>query len=118
MDKLLNFLELQGIVNRNMTFDDDDDIDIYDGEEDDEEKRSEARAATLGFKPQKEIVYNQLLPYSASLDEESSQSFSVIKTNLAKTICLRELRPGFVIWTSRLNKYVCSLVRKLWDTAF
>jgi hypothetical protein len=109
MEKLLKFLEIQGIADKlnkggsNMTFDDDDDIDIYDGEEDDE-KRIEAREATLGFKPQKEIVYNQLLPYSESLDEESLHSFAIIKTNLAKTVCLREMRPGFVIWTSRLNK--------------
>ena len=110
MDKLLNFLELKGITDVdlvggiNMTFDDDDDIDIYDGEDDDEDKRAECRQAILGFKPQKEIVYNQLLPYSENLDDESSRTFATIKTNLAKAICLRELRPGFVIWTSRLNK--------------
>ena len=109
MQKLLTFLDSKQLVDRlkvdifnEMGFDDEDDIDIYDGE--DEETRLEARAATLGFKPQKEILYNRLLPYSENLDEESMQMFSTIKTNLAKTICLRELRPGFVIWTSRLNK--------------
>lgn len=109
MDKLLNFLELQGIADKirigdlNMTFDDDDDIDIYDYEENDE-KRTASREAALGFKPQNEIVYNQLLPYSDSLDEESLHSFAIIKTNLAKAVCLREMRPGFVTWTSRLSK--------------
>ena len=109
MQKLLTFLDSKQLVDRlkvdifdEMGFDDEDDIDIYDGE--DEEMRLEARAAVLGFKPQKEILYNRLLPYSENLDEESMQMFSTIKTNLAKTICLRELRPGFVIWTSRLNK--------------
>ena len=109
MQKLLTFLDSKQLVDRlkvdifnEMGFDDEDDIDIYDGE--DEETRLEARAAALGFKPQKEILYNRLLPYSENLDEESMQMFSTIKTNLAKTICLRELRPGFVIWTSRLNK--------------
>ena len=109
MQKLLNFLDNNQLKTRHtsgflaMGFDDEDDIDIYDGEED-EETRSEAREATLGFKPQKEILYNRLLPYSENLDEESQHLFVAIKTNLAKTICLRELRPGFVIWTSRLNK--------------
>ena len=104
MDKLINFLELKARTSdSDMTFDDDDDIDIYDGEEDDD-KRIASREAVLGFKPQKEIVYNQLLPYSESLDEESLHSFAVIKTNLAKTVCLREMRPGFIIWTSRLNQ--------------
>ena len=108
MDKLLYFLELGGrgvkINDVNMAFDDDDDVDTYDGEDDEEERRSELRQAALGFKPQKEIVYNQLLPYFSDLDSESVMAFSVIKTNLAKTICLREMRPGFVIWTSRLSK--------------
>ena len=108
MDKLLNFLEFQGVagLHYKMAFDDDDDMDIYDGEEEeDEEKRDEAREAALGFKPQKEILYNNLLPYSESLDVESSVTFATIKTNLGKTVCLREMRPGFVTWTSRLSKY-------------
>ena len=108
MEKLLHFSELGGrgikINGLNMAFDDDDDVDTYDGEDDEEERRSELRHAALGFKPQKEIVYNQLLPYFDDLDSESVMAFSVIKTNLAKTICLREMRPGFVIWTSRLSK--------------
>ena len=109
MQKLLNFLDNNQLNDRHirdllaMGFDDEDDIDIYDVEED-EETRSEAREAALGFKPQKEILCNRLLPYSENLDEESMHLFATIKTNLAKTVCLRELRPGFVIWTSRLNK--------------
>ena len=111
MDKLLNFYNVQEIgavhfKNRIiMTFDDDDDADMYDGdEEEEEEKRIELRQAALGFRPQKEIVYNQLLPYAEDLDDESSKAFATIKTNLGKTVCLREMRPGFVIWTSRLSK--------------
>ena len=108
MEKLLHFSELGGrgikINGLNMAFDDDDDVDTYDGEDDDEERRSELRHAALGFKPQKEIVYNQLLPYFDDLDSESVMAFSVIKPNLAKTNCLGEMRPGFVIWTTRLSK--------------
>ena len=112
MDKLFNILESQGFGTVHyetlikMTFDDEEDMDIYDGEEEDEEERqrAESREAALGFKPQKEIVYNQVLPYSENLDDESTLAFSTIKTNLAKTICLREMRPGFVTWTSRLSK--------------
>ena len=110
MQKLLNFIDsktvsssLIGSILKDMGFDDEDDIDIYDGEED-EKARLEAREKALGFKPQKEILCNRLLPYSEKLDTESCQLFATIKTNLARTICLRELRPGFVIWTSRLNK--------------
>ena len=110
MQKLLNSIDNNtvsssqiGSILRNMGFDDEDDIDVYDGEED-EEARLEAREKVLGFKPQKEISSNRLLPYSEELDTESCLLFATIKTNLAKTICLRELRPGFVIWTSRLNK--------------
>ena len=102
LDRKISSQQLGNILSE-MGFDDEDDIDIYDGEED-EEARSEAREQALGFKPQKEILYNRLLPYSENLDEESCQLFSAIKTNLAKAVCLCELRPGFVIWTSRLNK--------------
>ena len=108
MEKLLHFSEIGGRgINTNglnMAFDDDGDVDTYDGEDDDEERRSGLRHAALGFKPQKEIVHSQLLPYFDDLDSESLMAFSVIKTNLKKTICLREMRPGFVIWTSRLIK--------------
>ena len=112
MDKLFNILESQGFGTVHyetlikMTFDDEEDMDIYDGEEEDEEKLAESRQAALGFKPQKEIVYNRLLPYAESLDDESSEAFATIKTNLGKTVCLREMRPGFVTWTSRLSRYV------------
>ena len=64
------------------------------------------RAQELGFKPQKEIIYNKLLPYSDLLDEESKAWFAEIKLNLCKSLALRELRPGFVTWMSRLNKYI------------
>lgn len=64
------------------------------------------RSLELGFVPQKEVVYNKLLPYVSNMDEESTQWFAEIKANLGRSIALRELRPGIVTWTSRLNKYI------------
>lgn len=70
----------------------------------DDEDYEKSRIEKLGFKPQKEIVYNKLLPYAEQLDKESLQLWTDIKTNLARSILLREIRPGCVLWTSRLNK--------------
>ena len=64
------------------------------------------RAVQLGFYPQKEVVYNRLLPYSADIDAESTLWFQDIKANLGKALAVRELRPGLVVWISRLNKYL------------
>ena len=75
-------------------------------EESDEEynKRRDERAAELGFHPQKEIIYNKILPYSDKLDKESTEMWNTVKINLGKAIALRELRPGYVMWTGRLTK--------------
>lgn len=85
----------------------------FDGEDTSEatdeeiQKRKDARAAILGFHPQKEIIYNTiLLPYSESLDKESIDMWNDIKVNLGKSVALREMRPGYVMWTGRLSKYV------------
>ena len=64
------------------------------------------RAIQLGFFPQKEVVYNRLLPYSADIDVESTAWFRDIKANLGRALAVRELRPGLVVWISRLNKYL------------
>lgn len=71
-----------------------------------EEEESNERIQQLGFKPQREIIYNKLLPYADKLDEESNKLFIDIKTNLAKAVLAREMRPGCMVWTTRLNKYV------------
>lgn len=60
------------------------------------------RIKQLGFKPQKEIIYNKLLPYYDEIDYESRKSFQQIKLNLSKSIILRELIPGCAVWTARL----------------
>lgn len=69
-----------------------------------DEHVEEQRHRKLGFKPQKEIIYNKFLPYADKLDEESVKLFTDIKSNLFKSVLLREIRPGCVLWISRLNK--------------
>lgn len=70
----------------------------------DDDNYEESRVKKLGFKPQKEIIYNRLLPYADKLDDESFKLYTDIKTNLVKAVMLREMRPGCVLWVSRLNK--------------
>lgn len=69
-----------------------------------DEEAEKTRFEKLGFIPQKENVYNKLLPYGDQLDEESTKLFTDIKTNLVKAVLAREMRPGCALWTSRLNK--------------
>ncbi|XP_052744002.1 proteasome activator complex subunit 4A isoform X2 [Bicyclus anynana] len=64
------------------------------------------RIQALGFKPQKELITNHLLPYAAKLDEESKVFLEQVKTNLAKSVMLREMKPACGVWSSRLMKYV------------
>lgn len=63
-------------------------------------------AGTLGFAPQKDIVYNKLLPYAERLDAESSEILSKIKGNLSRAVQLRELWPGVLFWTRKLSTWV------------
>ncbi|KAF5308174.1 hypothetical protein FQR65_LT06354 [Abscondita terminalis] len=70
-----------------------------------EEEDKDNRIENVDFKPQRENVYNKLLPYANELDKESLNLFKDIKTNLVKSVLAREIRPGCMVWTSRLNKY-------------
>ncbi|KAL0269474.1 UNVERIFIED_CONTAM: hypothetical protein PYX00_007188 [Menopon gallinae] len=74
--------------------------------EDDLFDSSQDRINRLGFKPQKEVVYNSLLHYADELDEEAKLWLVEIKTNLSKSVILREIRPGCVLWSARLAKYI------------
>lgn len=62
------------------------------------------RISALGFKPQKEILTNHLLPYADQLDDESNKFLEQVKTNLAKAVILREMKPACGVWSSRLMK--------------
>eukprot|EP00095_Tigriopus_kingsejongensis_P000186 maker-scaffold41_size498431-snap-gene-0.12 protein:Tk00186 transcript:maker-scaffold41_size498431-snap-gene-0.12-mRNA-1 annotation:"proteasome activator complex subunit 4" len=64
------------------------------------------RSQALGFEPQKEIIYNGLLPYSHLMDLEARQSFVQIKSHLCQALALREIRPAGLIWMTRLSKYM------------
>lgn len=55
-----------------------------------------------GFIPQKEIVYNGLLPYSDRLDREATELLAEIKANLSRAVLLRELWPGVAFWARKL----------------
>jgi len=57
----------------------------------------------LGFVPQKDIVYNKLLPYADRLDAESNVMLAQIKGNLGRAVRLREIWPGVLFWTRRLS---------------
>ncbi len=62
-----------------------------------------AQSDTLGFVPQKDIVYNKLLPYADRLDDESNDILSKIKVNLGRAVQLREIWPGVLFWTRKLS---------------
>lgn len=62
-----------------------------------------AQSDTLGFNPQKDIVYNKLLPYADRLDDESNEILGKIKGNLARAVQLREIWPGVLFWTRKLS---------------
>ncbi|XP_028325388.1 proteasome activator complex subunit 4A isoform X1 [Gouania willdenowi] len=71
-----------------------------------------AQSTTLGFVPQKDIVYNKLLPYAERLDDESNDILSRIKGNLGRAVQLRELWPGVLFWTRKLSTYMRLYGRK------
>lgn len=70
------------------------------------EDNLEKRYEKLGFKPQKEVVYNKLLPYSDKLDYDSVNMLKEVKGHLGRSIILREMRPGCGIWVVKLQRYI------------
>ncbi|KAM7370631.1 hypothetical protein PAMP_010160 [Pampus punctatissimus] len=58
------------------------------------------------FTPQKEIVYNGLLPYSDRLDREATELLAEIKANLSRAVLLRELWPGVAFWSRKLFSFL------------
>uniref|UniRef100_A0A3B4UZE2 Proteasome activator Blm10 middle HEAT repeats region domain-containing protein n=1 Tax=Seriola dumerili TaxID=41447 RepID=A0A3B4UZE2_SERDU len=59
-----------------------------------------------GFIPQKEVVYNSLLPYSDRLDREATELLAEIKANLSRAVILRELWPGVAFWSRKLFSFL------------
>ena len=64
------------------------------------------RAKELGYRPQKEVIYNKLLPYSDKLDAESAAAWRSVKGELGTAFAKREVRPAGLIWISRMYKYI------------
>ncbi|KAK9875517.1 hypothetical protein WA026_007908 [Henosepilachna vigintioctopunctata] len=71
-----------------------------------EDEDSLLRIKKLGFKPQKENVYNRLLPYAEDIDQQALQELELIKTNLTKCLLAGEIKPGFLVWTLRFDLYI------------
>ncbi|KAK0140557.1 Proteasome activator complex subunit 4B [Merluccius polli] len=59
-----------------------------------------------GFLPQKDIVYNGLLPYSDRLDREATELLATIKANLCRAVLVRELWPGTAFWSRNLFSFL------------
>lgn len=62
------------------------------------------REQLLGFKPQKENIYNKLLPYNEAIDAESNGVLSEIKANLGRAVQLRDLKVGAGHWVGQLSR--------------
>lgn len=55
---------------------------------------------------QKPNIYNQFLPFYEAIERQSIETFEEIRENLSRIIQLRELRPGFPLWSSKLQQFV------------
>ncbi|KAK3093564.1 hypothetical protein FSP39_017345 [Pinctada imbricata] len=66
----------------------------------------EERESVLGFRPQKERIYNKLLPYAELIDDESTKAFGEIKGYLAKAVGLRDIKVGAAHWCGQLSRYI------------
>jgi len=55
---------------------------------------------------QKPNVYNKFLPFYETIEQQSFESFKEICENLSRIIQLRELRPGFPLWSSKLQQFI------------
>lgn len=64
--------------------------------------KAEERWERLGFRPQKEVFCNKYLPYADQLDDESQVFLEHLKENLGRAVAMREINPGFGIYSSRL----------------
>ena len=67
-------------------------------------KQHTTTAAVKNF--QKPNTYNQFLPFYQTIEQQSVESFEEIRENLSRIIQLRELRPGFPLWSSKLQQFI------------
>ncbi len=55
---------------------------------------------------QKPNIYNKYLPFYESIKEQTSKLFEEICENLSRIIQLKELQPGFPLWSSKLQQFL------------
>lgn len=55
---------------------------------------------------QKPNVYNKFLPFYDTIEQQSVSALKEIRENLSRIIQLRELRPGFPLWSSKLQQFI------------
>jgi hypothetical protein len=55
---------------------------------------------------QKPNIYNKFLPFYETTKQQSLLTFQEICENLSRIIQLRELRPGFSLWSSKLQQFI------------
>lgn len=55
---------------------------------------------------QKPNVYNTFLPFYGTIERQSVAALKEICENLSRIIQLRELRPGFPLWSSKLQQFI------------
>ena len=55
---------------------------------------------------QKPNVDNQYLPFFDSIRRQASKEFEEIRMQLSRTIQLRKIRPGLIIWSNRLELFI------------
>lgn len=53
---------------------------------------------------QNPLSFNKHLPYADQLEKEASELLTEIKENLSIAVQKRELWPGVLYWTNRLNR--------------
>ncbi len=53
---------------------------------------------------QKTLIYNKDLPYFSLLEDEAATLLRDIKKNLSTAVQQKDLWPGALYWTNRLNR--------------
>ncbi|XP_077536244.1 proteasome activator complex subunit 4-like [Haemaphysalis longicornis] len=55
---------------------------------------------------QKPLVFNRLLPYRERIEDEAAALLDEIKTNLGRSVLLRQVKPAAEFWAGHLSNYL------------
>ena len=55
---------------------------------------------------QKPNIFNKYLPFYETIKRQGYELYDEIRENLSRVIQLRELRPGFSHWSSKLQRFI------------